>query len=87
MSKKEITQEMIDSLNNELNDSVIMCKLRPDNFGPTVDFVLKNETRISSYIINLEEDTHKMIENFFEKQGIKIMYNNTRSCFWASLSD
>ncbi len=75
-----ITQDMLDELNNELSDSIIMLKLRDDH---VVDFVLRNTRRVDSYIINLEDETHEMVQKYFKDKGIEIMYNNTRSCFWA----
>ena len=75
-----ITQDMLDELNNELSDSIIMLKLRDDH---VVDFVLRNTRRVDSYIINLEDETHEMVQKYFKDKGIEIMYNNTCSCFWA----
>lgn len=81
---KEITQEILDELNNEYSDAIFEFVFQPDMDG-VVDIKLKKQYSryIDSYIINLEDDVHAHIRSWFEGLGLKIKYNNTRSCFWA----
>lgn len=82
----KITQEMLDELNTEYGDAVFEFKFNTTQ--PTVvDIKLKSQYHkyINSYIINIESDVLEQIRCWFLKNNIKIRYNNTASCFWASV--
>lgn len=76
----QLTIELIDELNEDL--------LKPTawkarfNGEHTAKLVLKNELGLDSYIINVDNDWQKRIEEFFKKKNHIIHWNNTRSIFW-----
>lgn len=84
----DITIEMLDELNAEYNDAIFEFVFQDDCEG-VVDIKMKSNCQkyIDSYIINLEDDTRNNIKDFFRKKGINIRYNNTASCFWATVKE
>ena len=75
-----LTIELIDELNEELlKPTAWKAKFDGEH---TAKLVLKNELGLNSYIINVDNDWQKRIEEFFKKKNHIIHWNNTRSIFW-----
>ncbi|GLO66174.1 hypothetical protein [Oceanobacillus kimchii] len=52
-------------------ENIIHIKLVNDMYLPS-----------NNQIVNPNRQFYEVLENFFTNKGIKITYNNTRSCFW-----
>lgn len=77
-----MTEDMLNELNDEL-----------DNMGCGFFFVLasyeiaqsmlKNSTWLDSYILHVDGDLRRYINNWFLKRGIEITWNNSNSSFFV----
>jgi hypothetical protein len=85
MLKNEIPHEMIDGFNEWMSmcDSNVRLKSRLNDGGITIvyDFVIED---VYVKEITLEDFFYDELENFFAGYGIKLIYNNTKSCFWKN---
>ena len=82
--KRDITQIMLDCLNEDLRDTAIEVV-----FDDTVNFKachiqLRNSVGLDSYIINISCDTRTRIVDFFKAECIEIEFNNVGSYFWST---
>lgn len=81
----QITKEMVNKLNRELvtMGCTFRYKIAEDESNPSIKIVPMNDAYIDSYIINLTREFYDYLDSFFEAYGIKLRYNNTRSCCWS----
>lgn len=82
--KRDITQIMLDCLNEDLKDTAIEVV-----FDNTINFrachiQLKNSDGLDSYTINISRDTQRRIVDFFKAECIDIEFNNVGSYFWST---
>lgn len=87
--KNKISKELLEELNREYEDAVFEFTFdldKDDYFGSVVQIQMKPKYTkyLNSYIINLDDETLNNIIKWFKSRDIDIMYNNTRSCFWAT---
>lgn len=75
----QLTEELVYELNETLAQTCFKVVLDKENFG---DIVLKDARGLDSYIINLDNEWQKHIEQFFRTRNLKLMWNNTRCTFW-----
>jgi hypothetical protein len=84
-----ITQALVDEFNGILarQKSGLLVRLRektPADRLPTCEVEVANSKHIKDCYINHTDEFYALLEGFFAKHGIKIMYNNTRSTFWET---
>ena len=85
----KISKELLEELNREYEDAVFEFTFdldKDDYFDSVVQIQMKPKYTkyLDSYIINLDDETRNNIIKWFKSRDIDIMYNNTRSCFWAT---
>lgn len=76
-----LTIELIDELNEDLLKPTAW-KAKFDGEYSTAKLVLKNELGLDSYIINVDNEWQKKIEEFFKEKNYIVSWNNTHSIFW-----
>lgn len=87
-TSKKITEEMVNDLNLILKDMHCAFKFKfkkPDALTsiPSIEIIPANSTFIDSSLINLTSSGHSFIKGYFNKRGIELSYNNTRTIMWA----
>lgn len=81
-----ITKEMICEFNRSLKDLGCSFRIKYTEdiiSSPCGEIVIANDLFVNSAIINLSDRFYKTLDYYFEKRGIKLNYNNTRSIFWG----
>lgn len=82
---KELNQDLLDELNNELDDRGYCFNFMLDSRdNPVARSFLKNAAGLDSYIINIDNHVLKYIEMWFYHKGYKITWNNSGCIFWIS---
>ncbi len=82
----KITSNMVDEFNKTLENLQCGFKLSLDESykNPTCYIVPLSDRFIDSFILNLTKDFFEILDEYFNKKGIVLRYNNTRSCFWST---
>ena len=82
-----ITEDMVTVFNQTLENLNCSFKLELEKNcvtgNPSCDIVPSNDKFIQSSIINLTDEFYEILNDFFNKRGIELSYNNTGSCFWS----
>lgn len=81
-----ITEEMVTDFNKTLENLDCSFRLKFKSGvcrNSECEIVPSNDMFIQNSIINLTEEFYKVLEDFFNKRGIKLSYNNTGSTFWS----
>lgn len=82
----KITEDMVTVFNQTLENLNCSFRLKFKNGmcgNGQCEVVPSNDMFIQSSIINLTEEFYKALEEFFEKRGIELSYNNDGSIFWS----
>lgn len=82
-----ITKSMVNEINAVLKDLGCSFTLRyvvTNSLGMEVNISPISNKFIQTVEFNLEEDFYIYLENFFSSKGVKLDYNNTKSCFWEA---
>lgn len=82
----EITEHMVAVFNSTLKNFGCSFKLKFEDSisgNPECKIVPSNDLFIQSSIINLSAGFYMHLEEFFNKRGIELSYNNDKSVFWS----
>lgn len=80
----KITEGMVDEFNETLDNMSCSFRIKyVDKDYPICEIVPANMLFIDSFIINPTEEFYDALENFFNKKGIELTYNNTGTIFWS----
>jgi hypothetical protein len=85
---KNINRDMTDEFNKLLIK--INCPLSIDYMGDAVctglhscEINLSNKNYVNSAMVNPNQEFYRILEHYFQEQGIELAYNNTKTTFWT----
>ena len=80
-----ITIEMINEFNKFLEEKGSIIRLYPSYRAVDIKLIKDDYLKMEDQIINPSKEFYNDLQNFFErKHGVKLSFNNTWSCFWAT---
>ena len=82
----KITEDMVAVFNQTLENlnCIFRLKFEEGMLGNAqCKVVPSNDMFIYSSIINLTDEFYKVLDEFFNKRGIELSYNNDGSIFWS----
>jgi hypothetical protein len=83
--KKGLTNEMIDQFNNILKEKGSIIRLDSSRSSVDIKLIKDKYLEMEDQVINPNKEFYDDLQDFFyKKHGLKLTFNNTWSCFWAT---